>query len=57
MANKKRVKVERSDYVKDVLIKYTTFLQDNGYIDTDATMEHPSAIDRFLNKYENKTRR
>lgn len=32
----------------DLLDKYTTFLQKNGYIDTDATCEEPFAIDEFL---------
>ena len=31
-----------------LLEKYTLFLQDNGYIDTDATSEEPYAIDEFL---------
>lgn len=32
----------------DLLEKYTKFLQDNGYIDSDATTEEPFAIDRFM---------
>ncbi len=32
----------------ELLDRYTTFLQRNGYIDTDATCEEPFAIDEFL---------
>ena len=34
--------------VRGLLEKYTKFLQENGYIDTDATCEEPFAIDEFL---------
>lgn len=34
----------------DLLDRYTEFLQKEGYIDTDATLEHPTAIDMFLKK-------
>ena len=33
---------------KELLDRYTKFLQKNGYIDTDATCEEPFAIDEFL---------
>jgi hypothetical protein len=34
--------------VPDLLDRYTTFLQKEGYLDTDATLENPTAIDLFL---------
>jgi len=39
--------IERSNQI-NLLEKYTTFLQKNGYIDTDATCEEPFVIDEFL---------
>jgi len=32
----------------DILDLYTKFLQKEGYIDSDATQEEPTAIDQFL---------
>ena len=34
----------------DILTRYTKYLQEHGYIDTDATEEEPFAIDDFLDK-------
>lgn len=34
----------------ELLVRYTKFLQKNGYIDADATCEEPYAIDEFLRK-------
>jgi len=34
--------------IPDILDRYTTFLQKEGYLDTDATQEEPTAIDSFL---------
>ena len=34
----------------DLLTRYTKYLQEHGYIDTDATEEEPFAIDDFLDK-------
>ena len=45
---------ERIEYLKtrsqkiELLERYTKFLQERGYIDTDATCEEPFAIDEFL---------
>lgn len=32
----------------ELLEAYTLFLQKEGYIDTDATCEEPTAIDQFM---------
>jgi len=37
----------RSDKI-ELLDRFITFLQKNGYLDTDATCEEPFAIDEFL---------
>ena len=34
----------------DLLWEYTLFLQKEGYLDTDATSEEPTALDQFMNK-------
>jgi|GEM_PF-5272730 len=36
------------DHVLDVLEEYTVFLQQEGYLDMDATLEEPTAINRFI---------
>lgn len=40
--------------LRSILSKYTEFLQDKGYLDTDATLEEPNAIDEFI-KHETST--
>lgn len=40
--------IEFRNKTLDLLDRYTEFLQKEGYLDTDATLEHPTAIDRFL---------
>lgn len=47
------IKNAMKEYAYEMLDRYTEFLQKEGYIDTDATMEHPTAIDMFLKQERN----
>ena len=40
--------IENEFLIREWIEKYTKFLMDNGYTDTDCICEEPKAIDRFI---------
>ena len=45
------VKPERANTMKDLLVKYSEFLEKHGYTDSDWREEEPTAIQRFWERW------